>query len=101
MPEAVINMLALLGWNPGNDQELMSMDELINLFSIDKISKAGAKFSLDKAKWFNHEYILMKPAAKLRPHFRKILHAMKFTFFTFCHIRTSAPHDLNPFSKSR
>ena len=73
LPEAVINMLALLGWNPGNDQELMSMDELINLFSIDKISKAGAKFSLDKAKWFNHEYILMKPAAELRPHFRKIL----------------------------
>lgn len=73
LPEAVINMLALLGWNPGNDQELMSMEELINLFSIDKISKAGAKFSLDKAKWFNHEYILMKPAAELRPHFRKIL----------------------------
>ncbi len=79
LPEAVINMLALLGWNPGNDQELMSMDELINLFSIDKISKAGAKFSLDKAKWFNHEYILQKPAAELRPHFQKILQEHNIT----------------------
>ena len=79
LPEAVINMLALLGWNPGNDQELMSMDELINLFSIDKISKAGAKFSLDKAKWFNHEYILQKSAAELRPHFQKILQEHNIT----------------------
>ena len=68
-------MLALLGWNPGNDQELMTMDELINLFSIDKISKAGAKFSLDKAKWFNHEYILGKSAAELHPYFTPALEA--------------------------
>ncbi len=75
LPEAVVNMLALLGWNPGNDQELMTMDELINLFSIDKISKAGAKFSLDKAKWFNHEYILGKSAAELHPYFTPALEA--------------------------
>lgn len=73
LPEAVINMLALLGWNPGNDQEMMTMDELIQFFSIDKISKAGAKFSLDKAKWFNHEYIQLKKAEELYPHFEKIL----------------------------
>lgn len=73
LPDAVINMLALLGWNPGNDQELMTMDELIQLFSIEKISKAGAKFSLDKAKWFNHEYIQMKSADELYPYFEKIL----------------------------
>ncbi|MCQ2283645.1 MAG: glutamate--tRNA ligase [Bacteroidales bacterium] len=73
LPDAVINMLALLGWNPGNDQEMMTLDELIELFSIDKISKAGAKFSLDKAKWFNHEYILQKSADELYPHFAKIL----------------------------
>ncbi len=57
LPEAVVNMLALLGWNPGNDQELMTMDELISLFSIEHISKSGAKFNIEKAKWFNHEYL--------------------------------------------
>jgi glutamyl-tRNA synthetase len=57
LPEAVINMLALLGWNPGNDQEVMSMEELIEQFSLDKVSKSGAKFDLDKARWFNHHYI--------------------------------------------
>ena len=57
LPEAVVNMLALLGWNPGNDQELMTMDELIKLFSIEHISKSGAKFNVEKAKWFNHEYL--------------------------------------------
>ena len=73
LPDAVVNMLALLGWNPGNDQELMSMEELVEYFSIDKISKAGAKFSLDKAKWFNHEYILQKSADELYPYFEPIL----------------------------
>ena len=66
-------MLALLGWNPGNDQEMMTLQELIDAFSIEKISKAGAKFSLDKAKWFNHEYIQMKSAEELYPHFEGIL----------------------------
>ena len=55
-PQAVVNMLALLGWNPGTEQELMTMDELIKLFNIEHISKNGAKFNLDKAKWFQHEY---------------------------------------------
>ncbi len=56
LPQAVVNMLALLGWNPGTDQEIMSMDELIKLFNIEHISKSGAKFNVEKAKWFNHEY---------------------------------------------
>ncbi len=56
LPQAVVNMLALLGWNPGTEQEIMSMDELIKLFNIEHISKNGAKFNLDKAKWFQHEY---------------------------------------------
>ena len=59
-PEAVVNILALLGWNPGNDQEILSMDELIKLFSIEHISKSGAKFNVEKAKWFNHEYLQKK-----------------------------------------
>ena len=54
LPEAVINFLALLGWNPGNDQEILSMDDLIKLFSLEKCSKNGAKFDFEKGKWFNH-----------------------------------------------
>lgn len=57
LPEAVINMLALLGWNSGTEQELFSLKELIDTFSIDRISKHGAKFDLEKAKWFNHQYL--------------------------------------------
>ncbi|WP_031532182.1 MULTISPECIES: glutamate--tRNA ligase [unclassified Bacteroides] len=60
LPEAVINFLALLGWNPGNDQEIMTMDEMVELFDISKCSKAGAKFDYVKGTWFNHEYILHK-----------------------------------------
>ena len=57
LPQAVINFLALLGWNPGDDRELMSMDELIEAFSFEHCSKKGAKFDFEKGKWFNHEYI--------------------------------------------
>ncbi|KWW28908.1 MAG: glutamyl-tRNA synthetase [bacterium P3] len=57
LPEAVVNMLALLGWNPGTEQELFTMDELIDRFSIEHISKSGAKFNVEKARWFNHEYM--------------------------------------------
>ena len=64
-PEAVINFLALLGWNPGTEQELFTLDELVPLFDITKCSKAGAKFAYEKAVWFNHEYILKKSAAEI------------------------------------
>jgi len=57
LPDAVNNFLALLGWNPGNDQEIMSMEEMINLFSVERCSKSGAKFDFEKGKWFNHQYI--------------------------------------------
>lgn len=60
LPEAVINFLSLLGWNPGNDQEIMSMDELVKLFDLHRCSKAGAKFDYEKGKWFNHQYIQLK-----------------------------------------
>ena len=59
LPEAVVNFLALLGWNPGDDSEIMSMDELISKFSFEHCSKAGAKFDFEKGKWFNHQYIQM------------------------------------------
>lgn len=57
LPEAVVNFLALLGWNPGDDTEIMSMDELITKFSLDHCSKSGAKFAFEKGKWFNHIYL--------------------------------------------
>ena len=59
-PEAVVNFLALLGWNPGTERELYSLDELCQLFDLTKCSKAGAKFDYKKCIWFNHEYMLMK-----------------------------------------
>jgi glutamyl-tRNA synthetase len=61
LPEAVVNFLALLGWHPETDQEIFSMQELIQLFSFDRCSKSGAKFDFEKAKWFNHYYIQQKP----------------------------------------
>lgn len=73
LPEAVINFLALLGWNPGNDQELMSMDELIRLFDLGRCSKAGAKFDYKKGIWFNHEYILQKSDVELAELFKPVL----------------------------
>lgn len=60
LPEAVVNFLALLGWNPGNDQEILTMDELVKLFSLEHCSKSGAKFDYEKGKWFNHQYIQKK-----------------------------------------
>lgn len=57
LPEAVVNFLALLGWNPGNEQELMTMQELVELFDLSHCSKSGAKFDYEKGKWFNHQYI--------------------------------------------
>jgi glutamyl-tRNA synthetase len=57
LPEAVVNLLAFLGWNPGTQQEIFSLDELAEAFSLDRVSKSGAKFDLNKAKWFNQQYI--------------------------------------------
>ncbi len=61
LPEAVVNFLALLGWNPGNNQEILSLEELIQEFSLEKINKSGAKFDINKAKWFNQHYLKQKP----------------------------------------
>ncbi|MBQ8051917.1 MAG: glutamate--tRNA ligase [Bacteroidaceae bacterium] len=75
LPQAVCNFLALLGWNPGNDQELMTMDDMIRLFDLSKCSKNGAKFDYVKAAWFNHQYLLMQPDEAWTPEFDKILRA--------------------------
>ena len=60
LPEALVNFLALLGWNPGTEQELFSMDELIEAFALERIGKAGARFDIQKAKWFNQHYLRAK-----------------------------------------
>lgn len=73
LPEAVINFLALLGWNPGTNQEIMSMDELIQLFDLSKCNKAGAKFDFEKGKWFNHEYIMQKDNRELAELFMPVV----------------------------
>ena len=73
LPQAVINFLALLGWNPGDDQEIMSMDELISKFSFEHCSKAGAKFDFEKGKWFNHKYLQEMSDADLAKLFAPIL----------------------------
>ena len=72
-PEAVINFLALLGWNPGTEQELFTLDELVNLFDITKCSKAGARFDYQKGIWFNHEYILKKSNEEIAELFAPIV----------------------------
>ncbi|CCY81033.1 glutamate--tRNA ligase [Prevotella sp. CAG:1185] len=72
-PEAVINFLALLGWNPGTEQELFSLDELVEQFDITKCSKAGARFDYQKGIWFNHEYILRKSDEEIAKLFAPIV----------------------------
>ena len=64
-PRAVLNFLAFLGWNPGTEQEIFQLDELVQAFSVEKIGKAGARFDFDKAKWFNQQYIMNTPDAEL------------------------------------
>lgn len=73
LPEAVVNFLALLGWNPGTEQEILSMDDLVHLFDLSKCSKAGARFDYVKGLWFNKEYILMTDNARLAPELDRIL----------------------------
>ncbi len=73
LPEAFVNMLGVLGWNDGTEQELFSLDELIQKFSVDRISKAGAKFDFEKAKWFNHEWIKRSSTESLLPKIKTVL----------------------------
>lgn len=79
LPEAVINFLALLGWNPGTDQEIFSMEELIGAFTLERCSKSGARFDFEKAKWFNHHYIQEMSLEELLPIVRPMLEAEGIT----------------------
>jgi len=72
-PEAFVNMLALLGWNPGDEREIFSPEELIQAFSIERVNKSGAKFDAEKAKWFNHQYLIKKSDEELAEAFMPVL----------------------------
>lgn len=74
-PEAFVNLLAFLGWNPGDDRELFTIDELIPVFSLDRIVKSGARFNPEKARWYNREYLRMKSDAELAKLFMPVLEA--------------------------
>jgi glutamyl-tRNA synthetase len=71
--EAFVNMLALLGWNPGTEQELFTMDELIQQFSLERVTKSGSKFDPKKAEWFNHQYMLNKTNSELTKLYLPVL----------------------------
>jgi glutamyl-tRNA synthetase len=72
-PEALINLLAMLGWNPGTEQEIFSLEELSNLFTLERVNKSGARFDPEKAKWFNQQYLQQKPDSELAEQFSRIL----------------------------
>lgn len=74
-PESVLNFLALLGWNPGTTQELFSLDELVQAFSLERVSKSGAKFDFEKAKWFNHQYLIRRTDEELASQFQNLVNA--------------------------
>ncbi|MEN8789219.1 MAG: glutamate--tRNA ligase [Flavobacteriaceae bacterium] len=70
-PEAVVNFLALLGWNPGDEREILSLEELVGLFSLDRVHKAGARFDPDKTKWYNHHYLQQRTEIELVADLKK------------------------------
>jgi len=72
-PEAFINMLALLGWNPGDEREVMSVEEMSEAFSLEHVSKSGAKFDPVKARWFNHQYLMKEPLDQIADKFASLL----------------------------
>ncbi len=79
-PEAFVNMIALLGWNPGTEQEIFSMEELVESFSIERVGKSGSRFDPDKAKWFNHHYLQKKSDNQLAIEFREFLRTHGYQF---------------------
>ncbi len=102
MPEAFINMLALLGWNPGDNREIMSKQELIDSFSFERVNKSGAKFDPDKTKWFNQQYLRMQSDEQLADAVTPLLEAKgikKDRAFTieFCRLIKEKAHFVNEF----
>ncbi|PRD45043.1 glutamate--tRNA ligase [Sphingobacterium haloxyli] len=86
LPAAFINILAVLGWNDGTEQEIFSFEELIAKFSVDRISKAGAKFDFEKAKWFNHEWIKKTDNAEILPQIEELLKQHGITLYALDYV---------------
>lgn len=84
LPAAMINFLAFLGWNPGTEQELFSLDELISAFSLERINKAGAKFDVNKAKWFNEQYLKLQDVGSLAKQYLPDLPKKKQNHLCIC-----------------
>ncbi|MBN2680956.1 MAG: glutamate--tRNA ligase [Bacteroidales bacterium] len=72
-PDAFVNLLALLGWNPGTEQEIFTLEQLVELFSLERVNKSGARFDPEKAKWFNHQYMQLKSNEEIACLFKKEL----------------------------
>ena len=91
-PEAFVNMLAMLGWNPGNDQEMFTIDELIEAFSLERVIKSGARFNPDKAKWYNKEYLRQHSDEDLTERFVPVLeeHGMQIVGCAKCALTAGA-----------
>ncbi|PRD50695.1 glutamate--tRNA ligase [Sphingobacterium gobiense] len=86
LPAAFINILAVLGWNDGTEQEIFSFEELIAKFSVDRISKAGAKFDFEKAKWFNHEWIKKTDNTEILPQIEELLKQHDITIYALDYV---------------
>ncbi|MEM9416832.1 MAG: glutamate--tRNA ligase [Bacteroidota bacterium] len=80
LPEALLNFLALLGWNPGNQQEIFSLEELVQAFSIERIGKSGVKFDIHKAEWFNQQYLRAQPDSALAQYLIQSLEANEIPY---------------------
>src|SRR5690606_6530596 len=85
---AFINMLAVLGWNDGTEQEIFNIEELVSKFSVDRIGKAGAKFDFEKAKWFNHEWIKRADDAEILPHINALLKEQGVSDYSITYVTT-------------
>lgn len=101
-PEAFINILALLGWNPGNNEEIFSLEEMAKLFEFERVNKSGAKFDPEKAKWFNQQYLRKKPDAELADDFMPVLEqkgikADKAFVTEFCRLMKEKAHFVHEF----
>ena len=92
-PEAFVNLLAMLGWNPGTEQELFSLEELVAAFSLERVIKSGARFNADKAKWFNKEYLRTKSAEELAALYIPILesHGLQIVDCPVCALTAGSP----------
>ena len=96
LPAATLNFLAFLGWNPGTEQELFSLEELVDAFSLERINKAGAKFDVNKAKWFNQQYLKQTDLSELAINFLPDLAIADATAFVHLFLdRVTFPHEIS------